>query len=117
MSPQYCCGGAVSFCLSRLSSERRKMLLGSCADDLSEKARNFPSGDQETLVPQPVSGVSSRVINLRSSPPSAETVKISILSEERTNAMRRPSGDQAGKESLAGPLVSCNGFPASMNLV
>src|SRR5215831_20765408 len=49
---------------------------------------------------------------LRSGPPRAGISSIAVPPEiSRRNAMKRPSGDHTGLESLAGPLVSCNGGP------
>ena len=43
-------GGVVSWRFSRLSSESKKMLLGSGGESCPEKAKYLPSGDQEPIV-------------------------------------------------------------------
>src|SRR6266566_1694501 len=74
-SPRKPAGGDVTWRFSKLSSESRKMLLGSRGDRFPENARYFPSGDQERALPYSYSEKNAEVpeYSLRSGPPRAGT--------------------------------------------
>src|SRR3989442_16010388 len=90
-SPVYSRGAVVSCCFSPVSTESKKMSQGPCDEFRSTRAKNLPSGDQDSpshLWETP---------NFRSAPPSAGIAQISTWFRNwRQNAMRLPSGDQVG---------------------
>src|SRR6266498_3590846 len=94
--------GLVSLFFSPLSIDKRKRASGSAAESLSTMTSHLPSGDQAGA--QDALAVSA---SLRSGPPSAgiSTTAARLSLSWRRNAMERPSGDQAGRQSSAGLLV------------
>src|SRR6266850_3113006 len=83
-------GGVVSWRFSRLSSESKKMLLGSGGESCPEKAKYLPSGDQERALPYSYNEINAEVpeYSFRSGPLRAGTRKMLVsVPDWRTNAI------------------------------
>src|SRR5262249_2337585 len=108
-SPTDGANGVVSFRLSPVSIETKYNANRPVGESLSLKASELPSGDQANFAfGNPAVSVISR-----SGPPRAGIRNNAHLSSEihRRNAMKRPSGDQAGLLPPAGYLVNRRGGP------
>ena len=79
-SPRNPAVGVVSRRVSRVSTESKKMQLGSPSAGWLENARYFPSGDQERALPYSYIEKNPVVpeYNFRSGPPKAGTMKMLI---------------------------------------